>query len=72
MSSVGLVLLTCEQTGNKGMSSDVKREITQALQEGHGADKGITFFCNFSSVLFFDFETCKTIDVSDSDVCLLA
>ena len=65
---VRLLLLTCvEQYGNKGMSGAVRREITQVLQEGHGADKGVAVSCRF-----FDFETCKNIDLDHSKVRSLA
>ncbi len=67
---VRLLLLTCvEQKGNKDMSDAVKREITQGLQERHGADKGVAVA---ASCLFFDFETCETIDLSDVNVSLLS
>ena len=63
---VRLLLLTCdEQGGNDDMSFAVKREVTQGLQEGHGADKGVAIgaFC-----LFFDFETCEEIYLLSSNV----
>ena len=43
----------------------MKQEVTQGLQEGHGADKGVTIgaFC-----LFFDFETCEEIGLDYSNV----
>ncbi len=64
------MLLTCvEQDGNKDMSDAVKREITQVLQEGHGADKGVAVG---ASCRFFDFETCKEIGLSVSNVRLLS
>ena len=67
---VRLLLLTCvEQDGNKDMSDAVKREITQALQEGHGADKGVAVG---ASCRFFDFETCEEINLSKSNVRLLS
>ena len=69
MSSVGLVLLTCEQTGNKDISSDVKREITQGLQERHGMNKGVVIAG--TSCCFYDFETCKEIEESKSSVRVL-
>ncbi len=53
-----------EQRSRKGMSDAVKREITQGLQEGHGADKGVAFG---GSCQFFEFETCDIIKVSDYD-----
>ncbi len=67
---VCLVLLTCAgQKGNEDISDAVKREITQGLQEGHGADKGVAIaaLCRF-----YDFETCEEITVSKSRVRLLA
>ena len=67
---VRLLLLTCvEQWKNEGMSDAVKREITQVLQEGQGADKGLAVA---SSCCFFDFETCKEINLSVSNVRLLS
>ncbi len=64
------VLLTCAgQSDNNGMSGAVKREITQGLQERHGADKGVAIAL---SCRFYDFETCEEIDVSRSYVRLLA
>ena len=63
---VRLLLLTCdEQRGNDDMSDAVKREITQVLQEGHGADKGVAVA---ASCRFFDFETCEEIDLRRSNV----
>ena len=63
---VRLLLLTCvEQDGNKDMSEAVKREITQVLQEGHGADKGVAVA---PSCRFFDFETCEEINFSQKSV----
>ena len=65
-----LLLLTCvEQRSNKDMSDAVKREITQVLQEGHGADKGIAVA---ASCRFFDFETCQEINLYYSYVRLLS
>jgi hypothetical protein len=65
---VRLLLLTfVEQDNNKDMSDAVKREITHGLQEGHGADKGVAVSCRF-----FDFETCKNIDLDHSKVRSLA
>ena len=67
---VRLLLLTCvEQGGNEDMSDAVKREITQGLQEGHGADKGIAVA---ASCRFFDFETCEEIKLIHSNVRLLS
>ncbi len=65
-----LVLLTCTgQRGNKDLSDDVRREITQGLQEGHGADKGIAIA---DSCCFYDFETCERVSLENSGVRLLA
>ena len=67
---VRLLLLTCdEQRGNDDMSDAVKREVTQGLQEGHGADKGVAIG---ASCLFFDFETCEEIGLSASNVRFLS
>ena len=67
---VRLLLLTCvEQRGNDDMSDAVKREITQVLQEGHGADQGLAVA---ASCRFFDFETCEEIDLNFSNVRLLS
>ena len=56
-----------EQSGNKGISDAVKREITQGLQEGHGADKGSAAAC-----AFFDFETCEGINLQSKHVRCIA
>ena len=56
-----------EQSGNEGISDAVKREITQGLQEGHGADKGSAAAC-----VFYDFETCKGINLSHKSVRCIA
>ncbi len=67
---VRLLLLTCvEQGGNEGMSDAVKREITQGLQEGHGADNGVAVA---ASCRFFDFETCEEVNLSSANVRLLS
>ncbi len=67
---VRLLLLTCVgQGGNWDMSDALKREITQVLQEGHGADKG---FAVAPSCRFFDFETCQEIKLTHSNVRLLS
>ena len=55
---VVVVVTRGEQSGNKGISDAVKREITQGLVEGHGADKGSAAAC-----VFYDFETCEGIDL---------
>ncbi len=63
---VRLLLLTCvEQYGNNYMSDAVQREITQVLQEGHGADKGVAIGASCS---FFDYETCEKIEIRYSNV----
>jgi hypothetical protein len=63
---VRLLLLTrVEQNGNKDMSVAVKQEITQVLQEGHGADKGVAVV---ASCRFFDFGTCEKIELSSFKV----
>ena len=49
-----------EQKDNRGISDAVKREITQGLVEGHGADKGVAVA---GTCVFFDFETCEGIDL---------
>ena len=59
-----------EQSGNKGISDAVKREITQGLVEGHGADKGIAVAD--TCVFFFDFETCEGINLWYKDVRCMA
>ncbi len=56
------------------MSDAVRREITQALQEGHGMDKGVAIA---GRCLFFDFESCEVIklrrfDLYDNIVRLLS
>ncbi len=69
---VRLLLLTCmEQYGNVNMSDAVKREITQVLQEGQGADKGVAITVA-SSCCFFDFATCEEIDLFYLNVRLLS
>ena len=64
---VVVVVTGGEQSGNEGISDAVKREITQGLQEGHGADKGIAAAC-----LFFNFETCEGIDFQSKSVRCMA
>jgi hypothetical protein len=69
---VRLLLLThVEQGENNGMSDAVKREITQVLQEGHGADKGVTITA-CCMCRFFDFETCEEIKLDNINVRLLS
>ena len=53
-----------EQSGNEGIRTAVKREITQGLQEGHGVDKGIAITAD--TCKFFDFETCEEIDLNNN------
>ena len=58
-----------EQSYNKGISDAVKREITQGLVEGHGADKGIAVA---DTCVFFDFETCEGINLYNNSVRCMA
>ena len=58
-----------EQSGNEGISDAVKREITQGLVEGHGADKGIAVA---DTCKFFDFETCENISLGGGSVRCMA
>ena len=64
---VVVVVTGGEQSGNKGISDAVKREITQGLVEGHGADKGSAAAC-----VFYDFETCEGIDLQNKSVRCIA
>ena len=65
---VAVVVVTGgEQSGNKGISDAVKREITQGLVEGLGVDKGSAAACEF-----YDFETCEGINLSDKSVRCMA
>jgi len=59
------VLTRAEQYSKDGISDAVKREITQGLQEGHGADKGIAVAGGKGACTcdFFDFETCDEINL---------
>ncbi len=60
-----VVLTGLEQSGN-AMNEDVKQEINQGLQEGHGLDKGVAFCLRLSwkcTCIFFDFETCEEINL---------
>ena len=66
---VVVVVTGGEQSGNEGISDAVKREITQGLQEGHGADKGIAVA---DTCVFYDFETCEGIDLSSQRVRCMA
>ena len=56
-----------EQSDNRGISDAVKREITQGLVEGHGADKGSAAAC-----VFYDFETCEGINLQQKLVRCIA
>ena len=58
-----------EQSDNKGISDAVKREITQGLVEGHGADKGIAVA---DTCVFYDFETCEGINLQNKSVRCMA
>ena len=58
-----------EQINNEGISDAVKREITQGLVEGHGVDKGVAVS---DTCLFFDFETCELIYLSNKSVRCMA
>ena len=60
-----LFVLTCTEQGSTSIGDAVKREITQGLVEGHGADKGIAVA---DKCRFFDFETCEEIDLRDQSV----
>ena len=64
---VVVVVTGGEQSGNKGISDAVKREITQGLVEGHGADKGSAAAC-----VFYDFETCEGINLYNKSVRCIA
>ena len=64
---VVVVVTGGEQSVNKGISDAVKREITQGLVEGHGADKGSAAAC-----VFYDFETCEGINLCNKSVRCMA
>ena len=66
---VVVVVTGGEQSVNKGISDAVKREITQGLQEGHGADKGIAVA---AACAFYDFETCEGIYLYSKGVRCMA
>ena len=66
---VVVVVTGGEQSDNKGISDAVKREITQGLVEGHGADKGIAVA---DTCVFFDFETCEGINLYNKSVRCIA
>ena len=60
-----LFVLTCTEQYGTSIGYTVKREITQGLVEGHGADKGIAVA---DKCRFFDFETCEKIDLRGGSV----
>ena len=60
---VVVVVTGGEQSDNRGISDAVKREITQGLVEGHGADNGSAAAC-----VFYDFETCEDVDLRGQSV----
>ena len=62
-----LFVLTCTEQGDTSIGDAVKREITQGLVEGHGADKGSAAAC-----VFYDFETCEGIDLQSEHVRCMA
>ena len=62
-----LFVLTCTEQGDTRIGDAVKREITQGLQEGHGADKGSAAAC-----VFYDFETCEGINLQQKLVRCIA
>ena len=64
---VVVVVTGGEQSGNYSISDAVKREITQGLVEGHGADKGSAAAC-----VFYDFETCEGIILYGNGVRCMA
>ena len=66
---VVVVVTGGEQSDNRGISDAVKREITQGLVEGHGADKGIAVA---DTCVFFDFETCEGINLYEKHVSCMA
>ena len=67
---VVVVVTGGEQSGYECISDAVKREITQGIQEGHGADKGIAVAV--ACVFFFDFETCEGINLCNKSVRCIA
>ena len=64
-----LFVLTCTEQDRTSIGDAVKREITQGLVEGHGADKGIAVA---DTCVFYDFETCEGIDISYKKVRCIA
>ncbi len=71
-----IVVVTGGDQDKHSISDAVKREITQGLQEGHGADKGIAVAGvrsgSVSLSVFFDFETCKVIGIPSQNVRCMA
>ena len=66
---VVVVVTGGEQYYNTGIGDAVKREITQGLVEGHGADKGIAVA---DTCVFYDFETCEGINLQQKLVRCIA
>ena len=62
-----LFVLTCTEQRDTSIGDAVKREITQGLVEGHGADKGSATAC-----VFYDFETCEGINLQGKHVRCMA
>ena len=60
-----MFVLTCTEQNDTSIGDAVRREITQGLVEGHGADKGIAVA---DTCRFFDFETCEEIKLRDQSV----
>ena len=59
----------CHEDNIEHISDAVKREITQGLVEGHGADKGIAVA---DACVFYDFETCEGINLYNKSVRCIA
>jgi hypothetical protein len=64
-----LLLTSAEQRDNEGLSDALKRDITQGLLERYGVDNGVAIA---DSCCFFDFETCETVNLHESNVRLLS
>ena len=64
-----VVVVTGGEQSVNSISDAVKREITQGLVEGHGADKGIAVA---DTCVFFDFETCEGINLYNKSVRCIA
>ncbi len=54
-----------EQSGNRGISDGVKREIKRFILDKLGMDKGIAVAGSksYSEIKLFDFETCEGIQI---------